>query len=195
MHKFPVLDQAARLGGFARRAIGAQLRGGHFERGGPAVEDAGGGFGGAPKFPHPTDLELCLRAWAKEGDLGALEMARITLIRMCDGGIYDQLGGGFRRYSVDAQSDYGTVALYLTNTAGGLPPSIAATGAAGQAATAKGTYAPPPQASRLARGWRSTQPNRRSLSARRRASARPATVAPARGCAQHLRRRTRRRAV
>jgi uncharacterized protein len=62
-----------------------------------------GGFGGAPKFPHPTDLELCLRAWAKEGDQGALDMARVTLSRMCDGGIYDQLGGGFCRYSVDAQ--------------------------------------------------------------------------------------------
>ena len=62
-----------------------------------------GGFGGAPKFPHPTDLELCLRAWAKDGDRGALDMARITLARMCDGGIYDQLGGGFCRYSVDAQ--------------------------------------------------------------------------------------------
>ncbi len=62
-----------------------------------------GGFGGAPKFPHPTDLELCLRAWAKDGDQGALDMARVTLSRMCDGGIYDQLGGGFCRYSVDAQ--------------------------------------------------------------------------------------------
>jgi uncharacterized protein len=62
-----------------------------------------GGFGGAPKFPHPTDLELCLRAWAKDRDQGALDMARVTLSHMCDGGIYDQLGGGFCRYSVDAQ--------------------------------------------------------------------------------------------
>ena len=62
-----------------------------------------GGFGGAPKFPHPTDLELCLRAWAKGSDRDALEMARVTLLRMCDGGIYDQLGGGFSRYSVDEQ--------------------------------------------------------------------------------------------
>jgi len=62
-----------------------------------------GGFGGAPKFPHPTDLELCLRAWAKERDQSALEMAQVTLLRMCDGGIYDQLGGGFSRYSVDEQ--------------------------------------------------------------------------------------------
>ena len=62
-----------------------------------------GGFGDAPKFPHPTDLELCLRAYARHGDRAALEMAHTTLARMCDGGIYDQLGGGFCRYSVDAQ--------------------------------------------------------------------------------------------
>jgi len=55
-----------------------------------------GGFGGAPKFPHPTDLELCLR----QGETG---IATTTLARMCEGGIYDQLGGGFCRYSVDAQ--------------------------------------------------------------------------------------------
>jgi hypothetical protein len=54
-----------------------------------------GGFGTAPKFPHPTDLELCLRK-------GELEIARVTLARMCEGGIYDQLGGGFCRYSTDA---------------------------------------------------------------------------------------------
>jgi len=60
-----------------------------------------GGFGPAPKFPHPTDLELCLRRFAKGADRGALEMAEVTLARMCEGGIYDQLGGGFCRYSVD----------------------------------------------------------------------------------------------
>lgn len=54
-----------------------------------------GGFGGAPKFPHPTDLELCLR----RGESG---IALVTLARMCEGGIYDQLGGGFCRYSTDA---------------------------------------------------------------------------------------------
>ena len=54
-----------------------------------------GGFGAAPKFPHPTDLELCLRK-------GELDIARVTLARMCEGGIYDQLGGGFCRYSTDA---------------------------------------------------------------------------------------------
>src|SRR5438094_485455 len=54
-----------------------------------------GGFGRAPKFPHPTDLELGLRE-------GEKDMALVTLERMCEGGIYDQLGGGFCRYSVDA---------------------------------------------------------------------------------------------
>ncbi len=55
-----------------------------------------GGFGGAPKFPHPTDLELCLRK-------GETAIVDTTLRRMCEGGIHDQLGGGFCRYSVDAQ--------------------------------------------------------------------------------------------
>ncbi|HEX7251040.1 MAG TPA: thioredoxin domain-containing protein [Burkholderiales bacterium] len=55
-----------------------------------------GGFGGAPKFPHPSDLDLCLRR-------GAADMALVTLKSMCEGGIYDQLGGGFCRYSVDAE--------------------------------------------------------------------------------------------
>ena len=55
-----------------------------------------GGFGTAPKFPHPPDLELCLRE-------GEKDIALVTLERMCEGGIYDQLGGGFCRYSVDAE--------------------------------------------------------------------------------------------
>ena len=60
-----------------------------------------GGFGGAPKFPHPTDLEFCLRRHAASGDATPLEMAMSTLRAMAAGGIYDQLGGGFCRYSVD----------------------------------------------------------------------------------------------
>jgi uncharacterized protein YyaL (SSP411 family) len=55
-----------------------------------------GGFGGAPKFPHPPDLELCFRE-------GEKDIALVTLEHMCEGGIYDQLGGGFCRYSVDAE--------------------------------------------------------------------------------------------
>jgi uncharacterized protein YyaL (SSP411 family) len=61
-----------------------------------------GGFGAAPKFPHASDLEFCLHRYARRGDRGALEMVETTLARMCEGGIYDQLGGGFCRYSTDA---------------------------------------------------------------------------------------------
>ena len=60
-----------------------------------------GGFGGAPKFPRPSEIAFCLRRHAAEGDGQALEMARQTLRKIADGGINDQLGGGFCRYSVD----------------------------------------------------------------------------------------------
>jgi uncharacterized protein YyaL (SSP411 family) len=60
-----------------------------------------GGFGSAPKFPHPMELRLLLRAWKRFGDDNALHMARVTLDRMAGGGIYDHLGGGFHRYSTD----------------------------------------------------------------------------------------------
>jgi hypothetical protein len=67
-----------------------------------------GGFGGAPKFPHAPGIERLLRHWhasARQGaaDPRALHMAAFTLRQMARGGIYDQLGGGFCRYSVDAQ--------------------------------------------------------------------------------------------
>lgn len=60
-----------------------------------------GGFGAAPKFPHPMDLRMLLRAWKRFGDAKALEMATFTLDAMALGGIYDHLGGGFHRYSTD----------------------------------------------------------------------------------------------
>ncbi len=62
-----------------------------------------GGFGGAPKFPHPANLDLLLRHHAVSGDAAALDAALLTLDRMARGGIYDHVGGGFHRYSVDAQ--------------------------------------------------------------------------------------------
>jgi uncharacterized protein YyaL (SSP411 family) len=62
-----------------------------------------GGFGGAPKFPHPAELEFCMRRSAAAGDGAAGRIATYTLERMALGGIYDQLGGGFARYSVDAE--------------------------------------------------------------------------------------------
>jgi uncharacterized protein YyaL (SSP411 family) len=60
-----------------------------------------GGFGGAPKFPHPMDLKLLLRVWRRRPSEGLLQMVTHTLERMAAGGMYDQLGGGFHRYSVD----------------------------------------------------------------------------------------------
>ncbi len=60
-----------------------------------------GGFGSAPKFPHPTDLEFLLHRWRSSGDQHARDMALHTLTRMAEGGIYDQLDGGFYRYSTD----------------------------------------------------------------------------------------------
>jgi len=65
-----------------------------------------GGFGGAPRFPHATNLEFLLRRWAAgaaagQPDDSALQMATFTLERMIRGGLNDQLGGGFCRYAVD----------------------------------------------------------------------------------------------
>ncbi len=60
-----------------------------------------GGFGSAPKFPSGMALSFLLRYWKMTGSKSALEMVEKTLERMADGGIYDQLGGGFHRYSVD----------------------------------------------------------------------------------------------
>jgi uncharacterized protein len=64
---------------------------------------AHGGFGGAPKFPHPAELELCLESSAARGDVNLRHIPLHTLRSMAAGGIYDQLGGGFSRYSVDGR--------------------------------------------------------------------------------------------
>ncbi len=60
-----------------------------------------GGFGGAPKFPHPTEIELSFERYTANGNEHALHVAITTLKKMASGGIYDHLGGGFARYSVD----------------------------------------------------------------------------------------------
>jgi uncharacterized protein len=62
-----------------------------------------GGFGAQPKFPHPAALDLLLDAATRKGDAKAREVALVTLTKMADGGIYDHVGGGFHRYSVDEQ--------------------------------------------------------------------------------------------
>jgi uncharacterized protein len=60
-----------------------------------------GGFGSAPKFPSSMSLEFLLRTHARTGDERALSMVTHTCRRMAEGGLYDQLGGGFHRYSTD----------------------------------------------------------------------------------------------
>jgi uncharacterized protein len=66
-------------------------------------DERDGGFGTPPKFPHPSTLERLLRHHAHTGDEKSLHMARFTLEKMARGGMNDQLGGGFCRYSVDGQ--------------------------------------------------------------------------------------------
>jgi uncharacterized protein YyaL (SSP411 family) len=62
-----------------------------------------GGTAGAPKFPQPMIWEFVLRFWKRTGNPYARRMVHTTLVRMARGGMYDQLGGGFARYSVDAR--------------------------------------------------------------------------------------------
>ena len=71
-----------------------------------AFDQEFGGIGSAPKFPHPSSLDRLLRHWragaaTDNPDVESLFMVSLTLTRMAQGGIYDQLGGGFCRYSVD----------------------------------------------------------------------------------------------
>ncbi|HYM70229.1 MAG TPA: thioredoxin domain-containing protein, partial [bacterium] len=67
-----------------------------------AFDSRHGGFGGAPKFPHTGAIELLLRRYDRTRDPGILLIVTRTLEQMARGGVYDQIGGGFHRYSVDA---------------------------------------------------------------------------------------------
>jgi uncharacterized protein len=66
-------------------------------------DSTNGGFGGAPKFPPAMTLEFLLRTYARTGNSDALEIVSRTCQKMTEGGIYDQLGGGFHRYSTDSK--------------------------------------------------------------------------------------------
>lgn len=107
------------VGEVARRIVG-ELAGRSLAHGGEGVpgeeesakallaltrdyDDRYGGFGGAPKFPASMVVEFLLRHHARTGAEGALQMAADTCEAMARGGIYDQLGGGFARYSVDRE--------------------------------------------------------------------------------------------
>src|SRR4029079_6535406 len=68
-----------------------------------AVDPVNGGLRGAPKFPQASLFEMLWRAGARSGDARSFDLGELTLERICEGGIYDHLGGGFSRYSVDDQ--------------------------------------------------------------------------------------------
>ncbi|HEU5300053.1 MAG TPA: thioredoxin domain-containing protein [bacterium] len=103
-------------------------------------DPAEGGFGGAPKFPHTATIELLLRRHARTGDGDLLAMAVRTLEKMARGGIHDQIGGGFHRYSTDGRWIVPHFEKMLYDNAGLLhnyAQAFAATGRAGFAETAR----------------------------------------------------------
>lgn len=104
-------DQAARLTEMLQRS--ASLSAQSTDLGGETLQEAvdqlrqhfddeHGGFGSQPKFPQPMTLDYILTQYRHSRDLDTLYMAELTLEQMALGGLYDQLGGGFHRYSVDA---------------------------------------------------------------------------------------------
>jgi uncharacterized protein YyaL (SSP411 family) len=95
----------ARLAEKARPAgkvvIGLKELDGAARQVGNMFDAVNGGLRGAPKFPQPAILEMLWRAGARSNDPRFFELVELSLERMCEGGIYDHLGGGFSRYSVD----------------------------------------------------------------------------------------------
>ncbi|HEY2941373.1 MAG TPA: aldo/keto reductase [Vicinamibacteria bacterium] len=106
-----VKEQGAQLAAYLREnaqaapggAVGEEALRAAAEQLGGEFDPRGGGFGPAPKFPPSAALSLLLRAHRRFGDERALEMVRKTLDAMARGGMYDQVGGGFARYSTDAR--------------------------------------------------------------------------------------------
>ncbi|HZT60476.1 MAG TPA: thioredoxin domain-containing protein [Pyrinomonadaceae bacterium] len=84
-------------------SINAELLDAAYRQLSRSYDPANGGFGGAPKFPSSMNLEFLLRTFKRAGDRRALETVTHTCAKMARGGMYDQLGGGFHRYSTDAR--------------------------------------------------------------------------------------------
>jgi len=95
VHTLPPPSTAGALSGIALDVALRELKN--------IFDETHGGIGTAPKFPHPAELDFCLRRAADVNDAYALGMVRLTLTKMAEGGIYDQLGGGYCRYSVDGE--------------------------------------------------------------------------------------------
>jgi uncharacterized protein YyaL (SSP411 family) len=103
-----------------------------------AFDPVHGGFGGAPKFPHAAELDFCLREATLRNDDDARAIVRTSLSQMAAGGIFDQLGGGFCRSSIDAQwsippfetmlyDNAALLALYADASRAGLDPGFRGT--------------------------------------------------------------------
>jgi uncharacterized protein YyaL (SSP411 family) len=86
-----------------QKQLGAEVLQDAYDRLTLEFDDENGGFGTAPKFPRPHNLLFLLRYYARTGEKNALAMVEKTLTQMRLGGIYDQLGFGFHRYSTDAE--------------------------------------------------------------------------------------------
>jgi uncharacterized protein len=98
-----VLERTADLG--AREAAGepsTEILGRAYESVRAQYDPQFGGFGGAPKFPQAMTLDFLLRTYVRNEAPETLDMVRVTLDAMAAGGMYDQVGGGFHRYSTDA---------------------------------------------------------------------------------------------
>ena len=93
--------QAATSAAIPKSTLGPELLDAAAESLKSQLDQQFGGFGGAPKFPQPMNLEVLLRHYHRTGDENSLAGVELTLRKMANGGIYDHLGGGFARYSVD----------------------------------------------------------------------------------------------
>ncbi len=112
LRKGEVLQTAAQLRDFLRQpsvraapagTLTPELLDLAYQRLAQTYDSIYGGFGGPPKFPQPMLIDFLLRSHRRTQEPSALEMATLTLRAMAAGGMYDQLGGGFHRYSVDAR--------------------------------------------------------------------------------------------
>jgi hypothetical protein len=87
---------AGRHADFSPRIVGVMVQSAL-----PIFDEKHGGFGGAPKFPHPAAIDLLLDWYARTSEDRVRTVVTTTLTKMAQGGVYDQLAGGFHRYSVD----------------------------------------------------------------------------------------------
>ncbi|HMQ05252.1 MAG TPA: thioredoxin domain-containing protein [Pyrinomonadaceae bacterium] len=102
LRRVAIVPGASAVAQTSIESIGGELLAGAFQSFVRSYDARDGGWGGAPKFPQAMSMEFLLRHWKRTGENDALDMVKKTAEKMACGGMYDQLGGGFHRYSVDA---------------------------------------------------------------------------------------------